>query len=205
MKSLWLSRIEKSTSKPCAVRGSVLWRRVLTGIGVAFLLVPYRAQAGCAKPYFNGPGSGDFAVWNEPYSVAVGDFNGDGNADLAVANVGSNSVSVLLGSGDGSFGAATNFAAGTLPISVAVGDFNGDGTLDLAVANNGAPVVSVLLGTGSGSFGAATDFAVGILNFSSTFVAAGDFNGDGKLDLAVAADGDTLSVLLGTGTGNAAF
>ena len=73
-----------------------------------------------------------------PYSVAVGDFNGDGQPDLAVANYFSDNVSVLLGNGDGTFQAAVNFAAGTSSCSVAVGDFNGDGKADLAVANQDA-------------------------------------------------------------------
>ncbi len=65
---------------------------------------------------------------------AVGDFNGDGKSDLAVANANSSNVSVLLGTGTGSFGPATNFSVGSSPRSVAVGDFNGDGKSDLAVA-----------------------------------------------------------------------
>ena len=77
--------------------------------------------------------------------MAVGDFNGDADPDLAVANVGSDNVSVLLGGGGGSFGAATNFAVGDMPRSVAVGDFNGDADPDLAVANFGSDNVSVLL------------------------------------------------------------
>src|SRR5262245_30698748 len=68
----------------------------------------------------------DFVPGHGPFSVAVGDFNGDGKADLAVANEFSNNVSVLLGNGDGSFQAAQNFVAGNAPVSVAVGDFNGD-------------------------------------------------------------------------------
>jgi hypothetical protein len=77
--------------------------------------------------------------------VAVGDFDGDGKPDLAVANFGSNNVSVLLGNGDGSFQAAQNFGVGSSPYSVAVGDFNGDGVQDLAVANSGSNNVSVLI------------------------------------------------------------
>ena len=69
--------------------------------------------------------------------MAVGDFNGDGKADLAVANLGSNNVAVLLGNGNGTFATAVTYASGgTAPFSVAVGDFNGDGKLDLAVAND---------------------------------------------------------------------
>jgi uncharacterized protein (TIGR03437 family) len=139
----------------------------------------------------------------------VGDFNGDGKLDLAVANFYGNTVSILLGTGTGSFGAKTDFRTGSTPTSVAVGDFNGDGNLDLAVTN-GDPTgffgdaeskdVSILLGTGTGSFGAKTDFGTG---FSPISVAVGDFNGDGELDLAVANfDSNTVSILLGTGTGS---
>src|SRR5262249_41628225 len=133
------------------------------------------------------------------------DFNGDGVLDLAVDNQGGGStVSVLLGAGDGTFGAARAFDAGDGPLSVAVGDFDGDGALDLALANDGAysgnADVSVLLGTGDGAFGATRHFRAGSRPRS---VAAGDFNGDGVLDLAVAdqGGGSTVSVLLGTGGG----
>src|SRR5207302_249957 len=88
----------------------------------------------------------DFVSGAGPVSVAAGDFNGDGKPDLAVANTGSNTVSVLLGNGDGTFQAAAFFAAGLNPQYVAVGDFNGDGKPDLAVANTGSNTVSVLLG-----------------------------------------------------------
>ena len=82
--------------------------------------------------------------------MAVGDFNGDGRKDLAVANENTDNVSILLGVGNGTFGAATNFAAGDGPLSVVVGDFNGDGRKDLAVANINTDNVSILLGVGNG-------------------------------------------------------
>ena len=142
----------------------------------------------------------NFSVGNRPYSVTVGDFNGDGKSDLAVANFYNNNVSVLLGTGTGSFGTATNFSVGAGPLSVTVGDFNGDGKSDLAVANRYGNNVSVLLGTGTGSFGTATNFSVGAVPRSVT---VGDFNGDGQSDLATANSySNNVSVLLGTGTGS---
>ena len=83
--------------------------------------------------------------------MAVGDLNGDGKPDLAVANSNSDDVSVLLGNGDGTFQAPVSYAAGVSPVSVAVGDLNGDGKPDLAVANSGSDDVSVLLGNGDGT------------------------------------------------------
>jgi hypothetical protein len=138
----------------------------------------------------------NYAVGTWPYSVAVGDFNADGNPDLAVANVNSNNVSILTGAGDGTFNAAVNYPAGTKPWSVAVGDFNRDGNPDLAVANNGSNNVSILTGAGDGTFNAAVDYAVETWPYS---VAVGDFNRDGNPDLAVANYGShNVSVLLNT-------
>jgi hypothetical protein len=149
----------------------------------------------------------DFGTGAGPLSVAVGDFNGDGRLDLAVANSifggRHDTVSILLGTGTGSFEAKTDFSTGTSPRSDAVGDFNGDGNLDLAMVNYDADTVSILLGTGAGSFGAKTDFGTGGTGSGPVSVAVGDFNGDGKLDLAVANyDADTVSILLGMGTGS---
>ena len=108
-------------------------------------------------------------------------------------------VSILLGNGNGSFGAKTDFSASFEPQAIAVGDFNGDGKLDLAVGNAGVGTVSILLGVGDGTFGAKTDFGVGI---NPESIAVGDFNGDGKVDLAVAnLDSNTVSILLGAGDG----
>src|SRR5438046_5429379 len=86
----------------------------------------------------------DFAVEAHPTFVAVGDFNGDRVQDLAVANFDSNTISVLLGNGDGTFRAARTVAAGSNPFSVAVGDFNVDGKPDLAVADDGSNTLSML-------------------------------------------------------------
>jgi hypothetical protein len=149
----------------------------------------------------------DYTAGSYPLGVTMGDFNGDGHLDLAVADFGflgtGTGVSVLLGSGDGSFQTARSFAAGINPQSVAVGDFRGNGILDLAVADEGiypTGMVSVLLGNGDGSFQAPVSYAVGA---DATAVAVGDFNGDGKLDRAVANFGsNTVSVVLGNGNGS---
>ena len=140
-----------------------------------------------------------FDAGADPLSVAVGDFNGDGTQDLAVANSRSNNVSVLLGNGDGTFQAARNYAAGYESEWVAVGDFNGDGTLDLAVTDYGSNTVSVLLGNGDGTFQARNFSYVAGAGLRSA--AIGDFNGDGSPDLAVANSGSNdVSILLNDNT-----
>jgi hypothetical protein len=140
-----------------------------------------------------------FDAGNTPVSLAVGDFNGDGIPDLAVAVYDSNSVSVLLGNGDGSFQPAHSFVAGPGPASVAVGDFNGDGIHDLAVAKDAVGgTVSVLLGNGDGSF-RTTNFAY-VAGDQPASVAVGDFNRDGWPDLVVANyHSNSVSIFLNDG------
>jgi uncharacterized protein (TIGR03437 family) len=147
----------------------------------------------------------NYAAGSQPISVAVGDFNGDGFADVAVVNLGDANVSILLGNGDGTFQPAANYQAGAYPQSVATGDFNGDGKVDLAVAsldaNNGGQV-TVLLGNGNGSFQAPVFYPVGGY---APAVAVSDFNTDGKADLVVVHYASTLpgqaAILLGNGDG----
>ncbi|MEP6516960.1 DUF4347 domain-containing protein [Microcoleus vaginatus] len=137
------------------------------------------------------------------WSVAVADFNKDGNSDLVTANNLTNNVSLLLGNGDGTFGAATYFGVGSSPYTVAVGDFNGDGNSDLATANQTSNNVSILPGNGNGTFGAVTNLSVGS---TPSFVLVGDFNKDGKSDFATANSGSSsVSIVLQNADGTFAL
>ena len=121
------------------------------------------------------------ATGRSPQSLVVADFNGDGKADLAVANSLDNTLTLFLGNGDGTFAVASTPSTGNLPYSVAAGDFNGDGNVDLAVANNTDGTVTVLLGAGNGTFTAATTSpAAGTSPWS---IVAADLNGDGYSDI----------------------
>jgi hypothetical protein len=159
------------------------------------------ASAAVSPASFAAPQS--FEVGTSPSAVVAGDFNGDKKPDLAVANFGSNDVSILLNEGHGDFQSAVSYAAATGPSSIAVGDFNGDGTLDIAVALSGGPGSVALLGNGDGTFEPPVASPIGGPAFA---VAVGDFNRDGKLDLAVAwslsgTSNCSVSILLGNGDG----
>jgi hypothetical protein len=135
----------------------------------------------------------------QPSGIVAGNFSESGKLDLVTANQGSNTVSVLLGNGDGTFQAHVDYNVGAAPIALATGDFNGDGHLDLAVANSGGNTISILLGNGDGTFQPAQPFSVGN---APQWIAVADLNGDGKLDLAVPnATDNTVSILLGKGDG----
>jgi hypothetical protein len=129
-------------------------------------------------------------------SMVVGDFNGDGKLDLATANNGLNSVTILLGNGDGTFTAGSSPAAGNGPISIVTADFNRDGHADLAVANYSGPI-TILLGNGDGTFTVKNQ----TLGANSFGIVVADLNGDGFADLAVADGASYLDILLGKGDG----
>jgi hypothetical protein len=143
-----------------------------------------------------------YPAGSSPLAVTVADLTGSGVQDLITANTEGDSVSVLLGNGDGTFGPPADFAAGQAPWSVAVADFNGDGIPDLAVADllpYPTGTVTILLGNGDGSFKNAGAYPVEI---NPRSVVAADFNGDGLVDLAVDnTASQTISVLLGNGDG----
>jgi hypothetical protein len=150
-----------------------------------------------------------YSVGSNPGGIVIADFNGDHKPDLAVTNTNDGTVSILLNRGDGTFLEAGTYGTGQGPASIVAADFNGDGKPDLAIADSlepgnglGSGLVSVLLNNGDGTFGSRTDYSTGQFPAS---VVAGDFNGSGKMDLAVAGNLDiygNVSILMGNGDGS---
>ena len=137
------------------------------------------------------------------------DLNGDGKVDLVGA--GANVVSVMLGNGNGTFGAKADFPVAPDPQAVAAGDFNSDGKVDLvATLNDPELSLALLTGTGMGTFNPAIYFP-NTSGFDSPAIAATDLNSDGKLDLVVMHNiacytapcvaADSITILLGNGNG----
>ncbi|MEO8761377.1 MAG: T9SS type A sorting domain-containing protein [Bacteroidia bacterium] len=146
-----------------------------------------------------------FAVDTNTLWVNAADFNKDGKMDLVTANYLQGSLSILLGTGTGSFSPATIISDGETPNQVINADVNGDGNTDLiTIGSVGNYQLSILLGTGTGSFGAPTTFGV---PHNTTYlypaaIVSGDFNGDSKPDLAMANNNtNNVSVLLNNGSG----
>lgn len=152
-----------------------------------------------AVPFIAGPG---FSTGPEPWGVVIGDFNNDGNPDVAMANfITPGYATVLLGNGQGSFTFRSSPIVEKTSTGIAAGDFDGDGNLDLVVSsisNDPSDTVSVLLGRGDGTFDA-VEYPVGAF---PQFVAVSDLNGDGAPDIVTEnSNGDSISVLLGNGDG----
>jgi hypothetical protein len=148
---------------------------------------------------FSGP---QLSSNGDAYSVAAADFTGSGKLDIVSGNTATNSVSVSMGNGDGSFGSPQSYTIGAIEAaSVVSADFNGDGKLDIATAANGATsVVSVLLGNGDGTFQTHRDLVVTSGEVLTDLIAA-DLNGDGKLDLVIMGQSSTILIALGNGDG----
>ncbi len=188
-----------------------------TGNGKLDLAIAIQDDAAVLILLGNGDGTFqpavDYPVGSNPGAIVAGDFTGDGKLGLAVANSFDNTVSVLLGNGDGTFRPAVARPVGISypgengPVAMAAGDFTGDGRLDLAVVNYNTGTVSILLGNGDGTFRPPVDYSVGpasAAGFSQDpeAIAVGDFNGDGRLDLAVVNEGNsTVAILMGNGDG----
>jgi VCBS repeat protein len=155
---------------------------------------------GGAGGTFTKPTPYTFSAGEKPQDVAVGDFNGDTDPDLAVANASDSinpngTVSILLGTAGVNFASPVNYTVGDSPRAVAIGNFDGDSDQDLVVASEANNRVSVLLNTGSGTFTGLTN-----LTPCSTpnALALGDFNGDSDPDIVAVNEGcNNVSVWLG--------
>jgi FG-GAP-like repeat len=179
---------------PLSVIGGAITGHIGGAVGVLL---------GNADGSFTGAGNASTAA-DLPTAVAIADLNGDGKRDLAITNLNSGSVSILLGNGSGtsfSFAPGSPFAVGTRPASIAIADLNSDGKPDLAVANADDNAVAILMGQGNGTFIANVNSPVAVGGRPAS-IALADLNGDGKLDLAAADLNDgTVSVSLGDGSG----
>jgi hypothetical protein len=138
-----------------------------------------------------------YAAGNGTIDLAVGDVDGDGHPDVVVANSVDQAVGVLRNVGDGTLEAPRAYPIGVDIVGIALADFDGDGRLDVATTSDSSTsgTVWALLNAGDGTFGAAVP---GPGPRSARSLAAGDFDGDGRSDLAITTDQDTVSVLLAT-------
>jgi len=166
-------------------------------LAIASLAKPQALIAACP----NFAAAVDYVAGAGPGSVAVGDFNGDGKPDLAIANLQGDTIDVRLNIGNGSFGAPTTLSLAVLsrPDGIVAADFNRDGKADLATSDGGTNKVSILLGNGLGGFASPVDYDTHTAPYA---IAVGDFNRDGKPDLVVANyNSNDASILLGIGDG----
>lgn len=168
--------------------------------GLAPLQVAFSSAGSSDPDETSGFGAATaFPAASHTHSVSILDLNGDGKNDLVNANAGSNSMSVLIGNGNGGFAAPVTYGTGAEPKNIALGDVNNDGKVDAVTANQGSNNVSVLLGNGNGTFGAKTDFAACAGAHEPTLAR---LNADANLDIACAGWGASeIRVLLGNGNG----
>ncbi len=139
-----------------------------------------------------------YDVGKNPTAIKSGDFNQDGFSDLVTSNISANTLSLLIGNGDGSFQPHVSIRVCKEPRNLAVQDFNDDRHQDLAVACSGSHEVAIFLGHGNGTFEKDALYRV---NRTPVSIAVGDFNGDRRMDFVVALRNDKLQLFFGTGRG----
>ena len=177
---------------------------------------PYGADFAVGLGILQGNGDGTFSAPislnvpnNGAFSVAVGDFNRDGILDIAVGNDpeigGSPAILIYFGNGDGAFASSVSYPLGTGAMLIAVGDLNGDGYADLVwIDRNLINTFWVMLNKGDGTFAAPVEYNGPNQNSEFASLALGDFNGDGKLDVAVRdveCTGGCIEIFNGNGDG----
>jgi hypothetical protein len=141
----------------------------------------------------------DYNVGSGPWAVAVADMNGDGKNDIVAASPGPSTVSVLLNTGNGLFGAPAPYSTGLNPRSIAIGDIDNDGDIDVVTANNGFTNITVLKNNGSGILGGRVDYSAG---GNPSAVALADIDGDGYLDIVISnTAANQVAFLINDGTG----
>ncbi|MCX8072664.1 MAG: VCBS repeat-containing protein [Candidatus Binatia bacterium] len=173
--------------------------QVVNGDGRADMVILHRGANDIGV--LTGLGDGRFetssrlVVGADPVGLVVGNFDEDeaGAVDLATANAGADTVSVIRGQGGGSFVAALSFATGVQPVALQLADFDRDGLLDALALNGSDGTLSLLRGNGRGSFHPRKDFAA---LSGATVLAAGDFDGDGFVDAAVARRNESRITIL---------
>src|SRR5437660_6568488 len=168
-------------------------------LAIAF---PYAAKIGI----FPGKGDGSFgppvnySIGRYPTRILAADFNRDGRMDLALSG-GNNDIDILLGNGNGTFQNPQGYSFSEVPAVLAAGDFNADGRIDLIVALRMAKTVNVFLGKGDGTFQTPISSTTnsGVNGSGALSVVVGDFDRDGKLDVALT--DEYLKILKGNGNG----
>lgn len=191
--------LRRSDGLHIGLRGHWLaWLLAVTTVAVMGGALPGRARA----DQFTQPSGSPFPAGTQPAALALGDFNGDGNLDLAAANQDAGTVTALLGYGTGEFATLAATPVGAGPTALAAGDFSGDGLTDLAVADGADNDIRILLASGNGYFTLAPGSPIPV-GARPVSIASADFTGLGTPDLAVANfDSGTVSVLLGDGKGD---
>jgi len=201
----FLSKTDYPVGKtPTAIASGVFFTNGFTSLAVTneadntVSILLGQGTNGVANGTFMAPTQSPFSTGTGPAGIAVADFNGDGKPDLAITHTtdtSGNSVSILKGNGDGTFGTATEFPAGSGPVGIVAANFTGTNT-DLAVADKSGNNVDILVGNGDGTF--ATPISLATQN-SPVALAAADLTGNGAQDLVVADNGtNQVTVYLNT-------
>jgi VCBS repeat protein len=164
---------------------------LVTGLGACSKADPYNPP----DPFYY---FASYKVGKNPTTITTADLNHDSFTDLVTTNISSNTLSILLGNGDGTFREQVQLHVCKEPRGLAMGDFNHDGHTDVVLACSGGDEIAVMLGHGNGKLEEGPHYPV---HRTPVALATDDLNHDGHADLVVALRNDKLKIFLGTGTG----